>query len=110
MDRKVVELVRLMIEHNASTTDDIISVLFTATDDLHQHFPAASARTFLPPDVPVMCARELTIDGSLPRCVRVMMHLETELARADVRHVYRGGAQVLRPDLAGVEAGPEGST
>ena len=56
-----------------------------------------------------MCARELAIDGSLPRCVRVMMHIETNRARADIQHVYRGGAQVLRPDLAGsaVDAGEE---
>ncbi|MCP5028106.1 MAG: chorismate mutase [Actinomycetia bacterium] len=110
MDAKVVELLELMLDRNQCSPDEIISALFTATDDLDQHFPAASARTFLPADVPVMCARELDIGGSLARCVRIMMHVESDLARAEVQPVYRGGAQVLRPDLGGsaVDAGEEG--
>ncbi|MCP3909838.1 MAG: chorismate mutase [Actinomycetia bacterium] len=110
MEGKVVELLELMLERNDCSGDDIISALFTATGDLDQHFPAAAARTFLPADVPVMCALELAIEGSLERCVRIMMHLESDRTRSEIQHVYRGGALVLRPDLIGsaIDAGEEG--
>ena len=98
---RVVELVELMLERNGVHHDDLISVLFTATDDIHSAFPALAARKFGLGDVPLICARELDIDGGTPRCIRVLMHLTTERSRADQRHVYLEGAVGLRDDLPG---------
>lgn len=96
---RVVQLVELMLERNDVVHDDIVSILFTATDDLHSVFPAAAARTIGLGDVPLICSRELDITGAVPRCIRVMMHLRTGLARDELRHVYLEGARGLRDDL-----------
>jgi len=98
---RVQALVGLMLERNGIDHDDLISILFTATDELHSIFPATAARSLGLGDVPLICARELDIDGATPRCIRVMMHLTTELTRAELRHVYLEGAVVLRDDLPG---------
>jgi chorismate mutase len=97
--RRVVELVTLMLERNGVDHDDLISILFTATDDLTSVFPATAARAVGLGDVPLICARELAIEGAAPRCIRVLMHLQTELARSELRHVYLEGAKGLRDDL-----------
>jgi chorismate mutase len=100
MHERVTELVSTMLERNGLDTDDIISMLLTATDDLRSAFPATAARTLEGMDaVPLMCARELDIEGSLERCVRVMAHVETTRARVELQHVFLAGAIVLRPDL-----------
>lgn len=96
---RVVELLTALFERNGVGHDDLISVLFTSTDDLHSAFPAAAARTIGLGDVPLLCARELDITGSTERCVRVLVHLETDRSRADLRHVYLHGAAGLRDDL-----------
>lgn len=96
---RVTALLQGMLDHNGLSHDDIISVLFTATDDLHSVFPATAARTVGLGDVPLICARELDITDSKPRCIRVLMHVETERGRADLRHVYLEGARDLRDDL-----------
>jgi len=98
---RVQALVGLMLVRNGVDHDDLISILFTATDELHSIFPATAARSLGLGDVPLICARELDIDGATPRCIRVMMHLTTELTRAELRHVYLEGAVVLRDDLPG---------
>lgn len=98
---RVVELLQAMCERNDVDHDDIVSLLFTATDDVHSTFPAAGARKMGLGDVPLICARELDIVGGTPRCVRVLMHLTTERSRADMRHVYLEGAVGLRDDLPG---------
>jgi chorismate mutase len=94
------ELIRAILEQNSLTTDDLISMLFTATPDLHSEFPALAARQLGIGDVPLLCTQELSIDGAMPRVIRVMVHAETDLAKADVRHVYLRGAAALRRDLA----------
>lgn len=100
MHERVTELVGAMLERNGLGTEDVISMLLTATDDLRSSFPATAARTMAGMDaVPLMCARELDIDGSLERCVRVMAHVETTRTRAEVQHVFLAGAIALRPDL-----------
>jgi len=96
---RVVDLVTQMLAHNGVDHDHIISILFTATDDLSAVFPATAARTIGLGDVPLICARELSIQGATPRCIRVMMHLETERSRGELRHVYLEGATSLRDDL-----------
>ncbi len=98
---RVVALLEQMCERNDVHHDDIVSILFTATDDLHATFPATGARKLGLGDVPLICARELDVVGGTPRCIRVLMHLTTERSRADLRHVYLEGAVALRDDLPG---------
>lgn len=93
------ELIEAMFERNALAEDDLISIVFTATDDLHSAFPAEAAREAGITHVPLLCARELEIDGSIPRCVRVLVHAYTTRPVADLRHVYLHGARQLRTDL-----------
>jgi chorismate mutase len=99
MLERVVELVTDVMTANALSIDDFISIIFTATSDLTSEFPAYAARQLGFDDVPLVCARELEIEGSMPRVVRLMAHVETDLARADVTHVYLHGAANLRRDL-----------
>jgi chorismate mutase len=96
---RVIALLEALFERNDLHHDDLISVLFTATDDIHSAFPAQAARKFGLGDVPLICARELDIDGGTPRCVRVMIHLATDRPRSELHHVYLEGARNLRDDL-----------
>ncbi|MCL4422134.1 MAG: chorismate mutase [Actinobacteria bacterium] len=97
---RVQELVTEVLERNGLAFEDLVSVIFTATDDIHSMFPAAAARAMGLTDVPLMCARELEVNGALPMCIRMMAHVVTERERSELRHVYLKGAQVLRDDLA----------
>ncbi len=99
MVERVTELLTEMLGRNAVDHDDLVSIIFTATDDLHCGFPALAARRMGLGDVPLLCARELEVDGSTPRCVRVMMHLNSDKKRSEMRHVYLEGARGLRDDL-----------
>lgn len=96
---RVITLLEAMCERNDVHHDDIVSILFTATDDIHSTFPATGARKLGLGDVPLICARELDVVGGTERCIRVLMHLTTERSRADMRHVYLEGAVGLRDDL-----------
>lgn len=96
---RVIALLEALFERNEIEHDDLISVLFTATDDIHSAFPALAARKFGLGDVPLMCARELDIDGGTPCCIRVMIHLHTDKGRDQLHHVYLEGARGLRDDL-----------
>lgn len=107
MLERVAELVTEVMTANGLTVDDFISVIFTSTDDLLSEFPAYAARQLGFSEVPLMCARELEISGSMPRVVRLMAHVETELPRADVTHVYLHGAANLRRDLSRVKSVPD---
>lgn len=99
LTERVVELLQAMVSQNEVDHDDLISIWFTATDDIHSMFPAAAARTIGFGDVPLLCARELDIEGATPRCVRVLAHLNTTRSNADLHHVYLHGARQLRDDL-----------
>jgi chorismate mutase len=99
IDTKTQRLVREMLERNTIAHDDIVSIIFTATDDLHAEFPAAAARAIGLGDVPLLCARELGIVHGMPRTVRVLMHFYGEHRRTDLHHVYLDGARALRDDL-----------
>ncbi len=100
MTEAVVELLTQMLERNTMTTDNLVSVMFTVTPDLHAEFPASAARTLDLGDVPLLCAQEIDVAGALPRVVRVMAHAELDVDRREVVHVYLRGAEVLRRDLA----------
>ena len=99
MSERVRALLSEMLGRNGVAHDDIVSVVFTATDDLRCGFPAAAAREMGLGDVPLLCARELDIEGGMPRCVRVLMHVETARPRTELRHVYLEQARSLRDDL-----------
>src|ERR687898_1797503 len=96
---RVIALLDALFERNDLHHDDLISVLFTATDDIHSAFPALAARKFGLGDVPLICARELEIDGGTPHCIRVMIHLVSDVPRNELHHVYLEGARNLRDDL-----------
>jgi len=96
---RTIALLEAMVERNGVHHDDIVSVLFTASDAIHSVFPATAARDIGFGDIPLICARELDIVGATPQCIRVLMHLNTELGRDDLRHVYLEGASGLRDDL-----------
>lgn len=110
MLERVAEMVLDVMASNGLEVDDFISVIFTATSDLVSEFPAYAARRLGFGDVPLLCARELEIDGSMPRVVRMMAHVETGLARAEITHVYLHGAANLRRDLTRVHAVPDEGT
>jgi chorismate mutase len=98
---RVVALLTEMLARNGADHDSLVSIVFTTTNDIRSMFPAAAARTMGLGDVPLLGALEADIEGGTPRCVRVLMHLNTEVARADLRHVYLEGAGNLRDDLPG---------
>src|ERR1700683_4057763 len=85
---RVVALLAQILERNGLVEDDIISILFTATEDIVSTFPATAARSMGLGAVPLICARELAITGSVPRCIRVMLHVTSERSRDDIHHVY----------------------
>ncbi|MFI6923997.1 chorismate mutase [Nonomuraea spiralis] len=93
------ELVAETMDRNGLTTDDVISVIFTATPDLTAEFPAVAARKLGFHDVPLLCATEIAVPGALPRVVRLLAHVETGRPRSAIRHVYLRGAAALRPDV-----------
>ncbi len=94
------ELVSAVLERNSLAVDDLISIVFTATPDLHCEFPAVGARDIGITDVPLLCAQEIDVAGSMPRVIRILAHAETELTKAEVSHVYLRGAVALRKDIA----------
>jgi chorismate mutase len=98
---RVRALVSSMLERNGIGHDDLVSILFTATEDVTSMFPATAARSLGLGDVPLICASELDITGAMPRCIRVLMHFYTEHTREALHHVYLEGARGLRDDLPG---------
>ena len=96
----VEELIREILDQNDIDTDRLVSMILTATPDLHSEFPALAARQLGIGDVPLLCAQEINVDGAMPRVIRVMVHIESDLPRGEIRHVYLRGAAALRRDLA----------
>lgn len=99
VQEKTQRLVKEMLARNDVHHDDLVSIIFTATDDVTSEFPAAAARALGLGDVPLLCARELGISHGMPLCVRVLMHLYSERRRDELHHVYLEGARGLRDDL-----------
>ena len=94
------ELMRLVIALNDLEPEHVASVIFTTTPDLNATFPALAARDIGWTEVPLMCSHEMAVPGSLQKCVRVMIHVNTARSAAEIRHVYLKGARVLRPEWA----------
>ncbi|NLT54809.1 MAG: chorismate mutase [Actinomycetales bacterium] len=99
------ELVTEVMRRNDLTPDRFISVLFTATRDLTSVAPALAARQLGLHEVALMCAQEMYVDGSMPRVVRLMAHLETD--REQLSNVYLNGTEVLRKDVPAIPGSPE---
>lgn len=104
---RVAEMVEDVMASNSLEVDDFISIVFTATPDLVSEFPAYAARQLGFDDVPLICAREIAVEGAMPRVVRLLAHVETDLPRRDVTHVYLHGAAALRRDLSKVHSVPD---
>jgi chorismate mutase len=98
---RVKALFHELFERNGLVNDAVISVVITGTSDLRSAHPATAARAYGLPDVPILGAQEMEVDGTLPRCVRVLLHVDTDRPREQLKHVFLEGAVVLRPDLAG---------
>ena len=94
------ELLQTMIEANAIDQERVASVLFTTTMDLNAAFPAVAAREIGWTDIALLNAHEMAVPGALPRCIRILLHLNTERAAKQIRHIYLREATKLRPDLA----------
>jgi chorismate mutase len=94
------ELVREVMERNGLTPEDLVSCIFTCTADLDAEFPAVAAREIGLSAVPLLCAREIDVAGSLPRVIRLMVHC---YADAPARHVYLREAVSLRRDIEGAQ-------
>jgi chorismate mutase len=88
-----------MIRSNGVAREDLVSVLFTATEDLRSAFPAEAARRMGLGKVPLLCAREIGVEGSMRHVVRVLMHFHSDAGLDEVVHVYLDGAESLRDDL-----------
>ncbi|MFZ5989777.1 MAG: chorismate mutase [Bacillota bacterium] len=93
------KLLNDIIEKNSLGEDDIISIIFTVTQDLNAAFPAVAARKIGYTNAALMCMNEIDVPGSLKKCIRIMMHINTDKKREDIKHIYLNGAKVLRPDL-----------
>jgi len=88
-----------VLQRNVIEATDIVSVFFTTTDDLVSVFPAEAARRMGLGSIPLMCAREIPVAGSMPRVVRLLLHFHTERTQADIVPAYLDGAESLRDDL-----------
>ena len=98
------QLVALMIRQNKIEKEDVASAFFTTTPDLDAEFPALAVRQLGWLDVPLMCGHEMSIPGSLPLCIRVMLHWNTDKQQNAIQHVYVREATKLRPDLSDLPA------
>jgi chorismate mutase len=92
-------LVSIMEANPSMELGDLASAFFTVTEDLHSAYPSQAARELGWQHVPLICSREIPVPGGLPRCIRVLLHWNTDLPQHAIRHVYLGGAAELRPDL-----------
>jgi chorismate mutase len=94
------ELLEELLRANGLTDyDEVISAIFTTTSDLKSTFPAEAARRMGMGQVPLLCAQEIPVPGSMARCIRVLIHAHTDRKPSEIRHVYLRDAQKLRPDM-----------
>ena len=94
------QLLALLIRVNDIRKEDVASATFTVTRDLDQEFPALAARQLGWIDVPLLCSYEISVPGSLDRCVRILIQWNTTKQQSEIRHIYTKGAQRLRPALS----------
>jgi len=92
-------LAEVLRRNGISEFDEVVSAIFTTTDDLTSTFPAEAARRLGMNQVPLLCAREIPVPNSMPRCIRVLLHVNTEKTQAEMAHIYLREAKKLRPDV-----------
>jgi chorismate mutase len=93
------ELLQLLVERNNLHAEDVASAIFTVTEDLDAAFPALAARTMGWTEVALICTREIPVPGSLGKCIRVLLHVNTTRSAAEIQHAYLRGAVKLRPEF-----------
>ena len=103
------DLLAAMLKANEIEADDVASAFFTTTSDLNAEFPAVAARDIGWAHVALLCGHEMNKPGALPMCLRILLHINTDRAARDVKHVYLRGARVLRPDIEPAVGGPRES-
>ncbi len=94
------ELLLTLVKENNIAIEDIASIFFTATPDLNAEFPALAARELGWINTPLLCATEINVPGSTPRCIRVLMHVNTTKRQEELKHIYLKDAAGLRPDIS----------
>jgi len=94
------QLLGLMIRVNGIAAEDVGSIIFSLTRDLDAEFPALAARQLGWLEVPLLCTYEVDVPGSLRKCVRILVHWNTNKAQNEIHHVYTKDAVKLRPDLS----------
>ena len=99
------ELLEAILERNDldDKHEDIVSAVFTTTPDLSCCFPAEAARELGMSQVPLLCATEIAVAGAMPRCIRVLLHVNTTKTQSEMTHVYLRDAKRLRPDMASAQ-------
>jgi chorismate mutase len=93
------ELLDAIVQANELPHDHVASILFSTTVDLNAEFPAVAARELGWTDVALECVHEMNVPGSLPKCLRILMHVNTDKSPGEIQHIYLRGARVLRRDL-----------
>lgn len=99
------ELLQALVEANDIEHDRVASILFTTTMDLNAAFPAVAARELGWTDIALLNAHEMAVPGALPRCIRILLHVNTERTAKEIRHIYLRDARKLRPDLVAQAGG-----
>lgn len=100
---EIIDGTKMLLEEIAKANflvqDDAISIIFSSTKDLNATFPAVAARQLGWTEVSLMCTNEIEVPGSLEKCIRVILHINTEKSNKEIKHIYLKGAKILRPDL-----------
>ncbi len=94
------QLLALMIRRNEIRSQDVASAIFTVTKDLTAEFPALAARQLGWIEVPLLCGYEMSVTDALPRCIRILLHWNTDKPQSEILHTYVHEAKKLRPDLS----------
>lgn len=98
------ELLEEILRANAiQDFDEVVSAIFTTTPDLTSTFPAEAARELGMHQVPLLCSCEIPVPNSMPRCIRVLLHVNTEKSQNEMAHVYLREAKKLRPDVSSAQ-------
>lgn len=92
-------LLSAVLQRNRIEPEDLVSIMFTATEDLRAAFPAEAARRMGLGRVPLMCAQEISVEGSMPSVIRILLHFHSDRTLDEVEHVYLDGAESLRDDV-----------
>ena len=93
------ELLEAIVQANELPHEHVASIIFTTTPDLNAEFPAVAARALGWTDVALECMHEMNVPGSLAKCLRILMHVNTDRSAAEIKHIYLRGAVVLRRDI-----------